>query len=68
MIITNASCPVCFKTNESEAWNKATSKKYDIEWMVTINDPLRDDANFVCPNCGKESVGHLLSIETTISA
>ncbi|CAM3708059.1 hypothetical protein COLU111180_04245 [Cohnella lubricantis] len=56
------SCPVCLKTHNIESWHNATARKYDAEWMVPINDPVYADATYICPNCGKESVGHTLTI------
>ena len=58
----NVSCPVCLRTNDVEMWHNATARKYDAEWMVLINDPLHTDAKYICPSCGKESVGYTLTL------
>lgn len=52
-------CPDCEKASAGSAWNKETSAKYG-EDIFPIEDPVMDQAVFVCPVCKKENSGEYI--------
>jgi transcription elongation factor Elf1 len=52
-------CPECERPSSSASWNKETSAKYGDD-IFPIEDPVMNQAVFVCPFCKKENSGEVI--------